>query len=262
MKIEQYKKDINNLHEKGEELYIRMIYDQSPEELGLSKKEEKRLKENTNSFSEEYQSWYSESLELVRQLSPSREDDFVSYYKPIKNRKELNYETYTVSDYLQGLQVTRGEFKEKIVGPDAAFKKFIQQVKIVESIKNKFESSLFDIRTLLQADLFDNELEAAEELLNKGFLRGAGAITGVVLEGHLSEVCGQHDVKLGRKKKTISNLNNALKKNNVIDTKTWRKIQHLGDIRNLCDHKKKKDPETDDIEELIKGVRKITKTIF
>jgi hypothetical protein len=43
---------------------------------------------------------------------------------------------------------------------------------------------------------------------------------------------------------------------------TWRFIQHLADLRNLCDHKKKRDPKTEDIDELIEGVEKITKTLF
>ena len=48
----------------------------------------------------------------------------------------------------------------------------------------------------------------------------------------------------------------------VIDTPTWRFIQRLADLRNLCDHKKSDEPATDDIEELIAGVRKTIKTVF
>jgi hypothetical protein len=161
-----------------------------------------------------------------------------------------------------GLGVTSGWQKEKVVGPDAAFPRFQQQLKIVESLKMRFESSLFDIQRLAQADLFDSELDAARELRKKGFTRGAGAVAGVVLERHLSQVCGAHEVRITKKRPSINDYNQALKESNIIDMPKWRFVQHLGDLRNLCDHDKKKEPTNDEIEELLAGVSKVIKTIF
>jgi hypothetical protein len=48
----------------------------------------------------------------------------------------------------------------------------------------------------------------------------------------------------------------------VLETPTWRGIQRLGDLRNLCDHNKNKEPTDTDVLELIDGVEKITKTLF
>src|ERR1700730_9876215 len=136
--------------------------------------------------------WYSEALACVSQLLPNRREDFTMYYKPLKTRKSLDAENYTVSDYLRGLSANRG--LEEVVGLAAALQPFEQQLKIVEALKQRFESSLFDIRALIQADLFDNELDAAAELNKKGFHRGAGAMAGVVLEEHLTTICAQHQV--------------------------------------------------------------------
>ncbi len=116
-------------------------------------------------------------------------------------------------------------------------------------------------RALVQADLFDNELDASEELNKKGFHRGAGALAGVVLEGHLRTTSEQHKITVP-KGAMLGKLNELLKQNNVIDIATWRFIQHLTDLRNLCDHKLPTDPTRTQIEELIAGVRKITKTVF
>jgi hypothetical protein len=196
---------------------------------------------------------------LCFQLLPERFDDFVSYYKPLKPRKELTAESYTISDYLRGLSASGGF--NSVVGPNAAMNPLRQQVKIVEAIKNRFESSLFDIRALVQADLFDNELDAAEDLNKKGYQRGAGAVAGVVLEGHLGTVCESHKVSVP-KNAAIAKLYDLLKNADVIDIPTWRFIQHLGDLRNLCDHKKGADPNPDQMNELIDGTRKITKTVF
>ncbi len=113
----------------------------------------------------------------------------------------------------------------------------------------------------MHADLLDDELIAAQELNKHGYPRGAGAIAGVVLEAHLGGVGESHSLRIS-KSATISTLNDALKKAEVLDTATWRFIQHLGDIRNKCDHKSDAEPTQANVAELIEGVRKITKTVF
>ena len=180
----------------------------------------------------EYQAWYSEALAAIRQLLPDRVEDFIGYYKPLKQRKELNSGTYTISDYLQGINVTQGA--RQIVGFDAAILPLEQQVQIVKALGQRFQSSLFDIRSLAQADLFDDELDAADELNGKGFHRGAGAIAACCPGRTSGAICDQHKISKS-KSATISQLNDVLKKNEVLDIATWRFVQHLGDLRNLCD---------------------------
>lgn len=121
---------------------------------------------------------------------------------------------------------------------------------------------MFDIRQLVQADLFDSELEAAKELSKHKFTRAAGALAGVVLERHLAEVCEKHNVKIVKKAPCISDLNNALKEASIIDIPQWRFVQHLGDIRNLCDHDKTSEPTPEQVDDLVAGVMKVTKTMF
>jgi len=210
-------------------------------------------------FSEEYEKWYTESHEVVKHIIPDRLDDFQKLYKDEK-RKQVDYLTYTLSDYLIGLRTTRAGLT--VVDKNAAFPKFTQQVNILEAAKTRFESSLYSIRQMLQADLFDAEIDAARELLKNGFLRGAGAIAGVVLESHLEQVCLSHNVPVRKKNPTISDYNDLLKGKGIIDVPTWRFIQRLGDLRNLCDHKRKSEPKSEEILDLISGVDKISKTVF
>jgi hypothetical protein len=120
----------------------------------------------------------------------------------------------------------------------------------------------FDIRQLLQADLFDSEIDAAGHLLKNKFGRAAGALAGVVLEKHLYEVCSSHKLPMQKKDPTISDLNDALKNAGLIETAQRRFVQHLGDIRNLCHHNKKTEPTTEQVQDLLDGVAKVTKTIF
>jgi hypothetical protein len=163
---------------------------------------------------------------------------------------------------LQEVHITRGFDQVKLVGPDAAIPHFRQQLAILASVKARFESSLFDIRQLVQADLFDSELDAAKELAKNKFTRAAGALAGVVLERHLAQACNNHGIKVTKKHPALGDLNNALKDAEVIDVPQWRSIQYLADIRNLCDHNKAKEPTAEQIDDLVAGVMKVTKTVF
>jgi hypothetical protein len=257
MPFERYKADIDKLVQRAVLLSLAMHLEVSPDSYKkkLNTEQLKKIPE----FKEAYQSWYSEALACVSQLLPNRREDFISYYKPLKARKSLDAENYTVSDYLRGLSANRGP--QEVVGLAAALQPFEQQAKIVEALKQRFESSLFDIRALVQADLFDNELDAATELNNKGFQRAAGTVAGVVLEEHLATVRTQHQISMPRNA-SISKLNDLLKERDVIDVPTWRFVQRLGDLRNLCDHKRTPDPAVEDIDELVAGVKKVTKTLY
>jgi hypothetical protein len=213
-------------------------------------------------FDQEYQSWYSEAKAVIRQLLPERSADFARHYEKPKPRKEVTAESYRIEDALQGIAVTRNFGQEKVVGPDSAIPHVVQQVAILKSVENRFESSLFDIRQLVQADLFDSELDVAKELAKKRFTRAAGAVAGVVLERHLGQVCQNHQLKVTKKSPTIADLNEALKSADVLDIPGWRFIQHLADLRNLCDHSKAVDPTPEQVEDLIAGVTKTIKTLF
>lgn len=265
--LDRFKADVNRLIEAGHRLQLAIRYECSPERVEEVFQEQ--LGEKTATFIKElpefkskYQAWYSEALALLRQLLPDRVVDFVRHYDAPKGRKSITYESYRIEDYLQGVNVTTGIYKEKVVGPDAAIPHFEQQLAIVQAAQARFESSLFEIRQLVQADLLDSELEAAEELARHKFDRAAGAVAGVVLEKHLAQVCDDHKLTIGRKHPTISDFNESLKAAGVIDVPQWRFIQHLADIRNLCDHGRKPDPTREQVSDLLAGARKVTKTIF
>ena len=54
----------------------------------------------------------------------------------------------------------------------------------------------------------------------------------------------------------------TMKNNKVFDVPTWRQIQRFGTIRNLCDRNKGAEPTPQEVEELVSGVEKVTKSIF
>lgn len=264
-----YKKDLTRLIKLGNNLLLSMndeIYGQEfRNRLKDALNDENKFKEKIEalpSFNSEYQSWYSEVVALVKQVAPYRLNDFTSLYSTNKARKDLSVENYTIIDYLSGISVTRGWDMELVVGPNAAIPNFTQQLSILKGLENRFDSKLYDLQLMLKADIFDSELDAATELNKSGFFRAAGAMAGVVIEEHLLTVLDSHDIKVLKKNPTISNLNDKLKESSVIDTITWRNIQYLGDIRNMCDHKKDADPTKEKIDELISGTNKIIKSVY
>ena len=193
-------------------------------------------------------------------MLPDRVVDFTQFYERPKARKEITYESYVIADYLDNLIVSR--YGKAEVDRSSAILKFNQQLNILKSVQRRFESSLFDIQQIVQADLLDSELDAAKELNKKGFSRGAGAIVGVVLEKHLSQVCKNHNIKVRKKHPAINDYNELLKQSEIIQIQDWRFIQRLADLRNLCDHNKDAEPTREDVEELINGAAKISKTIY
>lgn len=264
--LEKYRKDLKRLLSEGAGVSIalyKLAYGQKYYDIVLRNHDNDEAKAKTAfnavpAFEKVYHHWYSEALPLVKLLLPDRHADFVRLYERPKTRKELSHSTYRIEDACQGLSGTRGGVVN--VDMKAATNLLDQQIAIVEAIERRFDSSLFDIRQMVQADLLDNELDSARELLRNKFARAAGAVAGVVLEGHLKEVCDKHG--LLKKSGTIAVLNDALKAANVIELPQHRHIQLLGDLRNKCSHKNAADPTGDEVIDLINGVDKVIKTIF
>ncbi len=210
-----------------------------------------------------YQNWYTEALVLIKQLLPERLVEFEHLYKGDGRRREIDATTFTIQDWLNGIRAGTNYLGNKTYDDfSAAAMRFTTQLNILKSVESRFESSLFDIRQLVQADLFDSELDVAGELVNRGFLRAAGAVAGVVLEKHMSQVAQSHSVKTRKRNPTIGDFNELLKRDGVLDIPTWRQIQRLGDLRNLCTHHKQREPTKEEVQELIGGVERQIKTLF
>lgn len=266
-KQDKFSAELDSLLKQGDALHHALQYKCKPsefkkacaKELGDEKSEE--FIKNLPHFTSDYQSWFSKAQAVVKQILPDRLIDFNAYYEYPKPRKDITFQNYMIKDALQGLQISYlGEVK---AGISAAIPELVQQINILRAAKDALDSRLMDIRSILQADLFDSELESARALAKAGYLRAAGAVCGVLIEKHLAEVCQTHGCSPKKKKAPgISDLNQALKDNDTISVPQWRFIQHLADIRNLCDHAKGREPTKEEIADLTTGTEKVLKTIF
>ncbi|MEZ5947487.1 MAG: hypothetical protein R3C04_11680 [Hyphomonas sp.] len=191
--------------EENSEAQFEQLIEEANDEADKQHVQELRLKVRgmAAQFANFYEKWYSKAANVIAQILPDRLADFRSQYeRPRANRKEIVNSNYVVQDALKG--VTISSYGDTIVSPMSAISNIETQVAILRSCLDKFESRLFEIRALLQADLFDTELDAAKALCKSGFLRAAGAMAGVVLESHLSEVASNHSITTQKKHLTIS----------------------------------------------------------
>jgi hypothetical protein len=216
-------------------------------------------------FTEAYQRWYTPALKLVSLLGKDRLDEFCNYYLANPSRGQLTSSTYVIQDYVSGVEpahttatrMTGTDFNSRSV----IASKFESQFSLLKSLSTRIDSVLSDVTGHLLAELQDEELKVASQLVEVN-LRAAGAVAGVVLEGHLQRVAANHGIIIPKKNPSVADLNDPLKANNVYDLITWRKIQHLADIRNYCDHKKEREPTEEEVTDLITGTDRIIKTIF
>ena len=239
--FEKIKNELNDLLQEGVNLH-------------------KLVKEKKSSaeFGTPYQIWYSRAYKVVELLGQERLEEFTSYYRINPKRKTLNAGNYVIQDYCKG--IVPGGYSD-LDTHSVTRKRVLNQLQILKSLESRIDSILQDVKGHLMADIQDAELKVADQL-RKVSLRAAGALAGVILEGHLQRVTQNHNISIRKKFPTIADLNDPLKNKGVYDNPTWRRIQYLADIRNLCSHKKNREPTDDEIIDLISGVNWVIKSIF
>lgn len=100
-----------------------------------------------------------------------------------------------------------------------------------DDFKNGF---LVSFKQIVQAEVFDSELEQAKSLLTSGYKNAAAVIAGTVLETSVKELCINHDIVPDRKK--LTQLNDELAKQGVYNKFQQKQITALADIRNNAAH--------------------------
>ncbi len=238
------RKELSDLYVSGIKLLVR-----------FHKKEEF---ENSD-FPHLYQTWYTKALPAVSSLAPDRLAEFKSYYEVDPKRKSLGYGTYVIQDFLKGVAPNPIQYPDFDTRQQTE-QAFYNQLTLLQSLSERIDSSLANIEGMLFADIQDNELAVAKEL-SKLSLRAAGALAGVIIEGHLQRVAQHHAVKITKKHPTIAELNDALKAAKVYETPAWRKVTYFGDLRNICCHAKGVEPTKEQVGELLDGCDWLTKTL-
>lgn len=119
--------------------------------------------------------------------------------------------------------------------------------------KEDFEGGyLQSTRMLVQAEVFDSELDQARALLDGGYTSAAAVIAGVVLETTLRELCDRKGILHGK----LDKMNADLAKAGVYNKLVQKRNTALADIRNSAAHGKPEEFSDSDVDSMLKDVER------
>jgi hypothetical protein len=128
---------------------------------------------------------------------------------------------------------------------------------VLKAAKDDYENEqLFEIRRLVEAELFDDFLEQAEHLLDSGYYQPAAVIAGCVLEDGLRKLCNKNGITLPLKPK-LDAMNSELAKAGVYSKLVQKRITALADLRNKAAHGQWNQFSKKDVVDMIQSVRRI-----
>ena len=126
---------------------------------------------------------------------------------------------------------------------------------IFSAARSDFQGGhLASVRSLVQAELFDSELDQALELLNQGYKGPAAVVAGIVLETSLRDLCDQQSPLIPHGK--LDQMNGALAKTGVYNKLQQKRITAIADIRNSAAHGKWSEFSESDVTDMVKDVQR------
>jgi hypothetical protein len=147
-------------------------------------------------------------------------------------------------------------------GRDIRFSDAEQALGVLKAAKDDFDGGhLFEVRRLVEGELFDDFLEQAEHLLESGYHQAAAVIAGAVLEDGLRKRCEKLSITLPPAPK-LDSMNAELAKAGAYEKLQLKKITALAHIRNKAAHGKWTEFSVEDVKEMLPSVRRILETFL
>jgi hypothetical protein len=111
---------------------------------------------------------------------------------------------------------------------------------------------LFNVQGLVQAEVFDDVLEQASQLLSAGYKDPACVVTGVTLETVLKELCKRVPIATGK----LDRMNADLCKAGIYNIGMQKQITAWAERRNKAAHGDWGEYSADDVRDMINGVNR------
>ena len=209
---------------------------------------------------------------MLQKLS-DRFDQLLSELPAIEStiqRKQSEYGAYTVMDDEKALtwkvkaknllvatcgeesqhyrEFTKAEEKNSYESNSGPFKRM--KAVFIAAMDDYKGGYLTSIKNLIQADVFDSELEQAGELLSTGYKLAAAVIAGVVLETTLRDLCNREGLATGK----LDKMNADLAKAGIYNKLQQKRITALADIRNSAAHGKPEEFTESDVQNMIRDI--------
>lgn len=140
---------------------------------------------------------------------------------------------------------------------DQTYPHFLGQFALLNALKDDYENGfLVSLKSLIEADVFDTELEQAKELLSGKYKLAAAVIAGVVLETALRSLCDKEKIPHGK----LTKMNDDLTKAGVYNKFQQKSITVLADIRNSAAHGKDIEFTHENVENMIRDIESFLAT--
>lgn len=122
---------------------------------------------------------------------------------------------------------------------------------VFAATKEDFDGGyLSSYKSIVQAEVFDTELEQATELLKSGYYVAACVIAGVVLETALRELCDREGISHGK----MDKMNSDLAKSGIYNKIVQKQVTAHAGLRNSAAHGNKEEFSTEDVRYMIKAI--------
>jgi len=140
---------------------------------------------------------------------------------------------------------------ENIKNFDTNYRRLLRLKSVFRAAKDDYLGGyLSTVKSLIQAELFSDELEQAKELLDKNYYIAAAVVAGVVLETALRELCKANNIEPGK----LNKMNDDLAKNGTYNALIQKQITALAAIRNSAAHGKYDEFTIEQVKDMIKEV--------
>ena len=128
---------------------------------------------------------------------------------------------------------------------------------VLKAAKDDYEGGqLFDVRQLIEAEIFDDFFEQADHLYAAGYYQAAAVIAGCVLEDGLRKLWVQHAIDVTDSPK-LDKMNADLAKAGVYSKLIQKRITALADLRNKAAHGEWDQFSAPDVEDMLQNVRRL-----
>lgn len=152
-----------------------------------------------------------------------------------------------------GEHIKAFEKAEQPITMDDSYSRFKRVKSVFLAAKDDFQGGfLVSVKNLVQAELFDSELEQATELLKSGYKGPAAVVAGVVLETTLRDLCSDNSIPHAK----LDKMNSDLAKAGVYNKLQQKRITALADIRNSAAHGDWDAFDDDEVNEMIRDVER------
>jgi HEPN domain-containing protein len=125
---------------------------------------------------------------------------------------------------------------------------------ILQAAKEDYKGGyLFNVRGLVQAEVFNDVLEQADELLKAGYKDPACVVAGVALETTLKELCTRNNIAHNK----LDRMNADLSKAGVYNMGMQKQVTAWAERRNKAAHGDWNAYSNADVEDMIRGVTRL-----